>query len=193
MLPTVSSSQMSGSELPLKLQVGFLDLREREVNNPSGTWPERRTSKATTPCEMPASLPSQRRWFSTGSRSTTLAFCPTNLSKSFCFGQLTLQARRADLQRIAVPRYDVFHIQNSSYLLRNKLAIGVGDAMRPIRRGLAGSRPVDENAQEPPPASAQQLQPRQFRFLPARPLARRFPRSLRRSLPWQLQASDFLI
>src|SRR5580658_2782724 len=46
------------------------------------------TSRAMTPCEIPASLPSQRRWFSTGSRSTTFAFCPTNLSKSFALDNL---------------------------------------------------------------------------------------------------------
>src|ERR1700733_4381103 len=69
----------------------------------------------------------------------------------FRLGQLTLQARRADLQRVTVPRYDVLDVQNSSYLLRNKLAIGMRDALRAISRRF-GRGPVDVYTQQSAPA-----------------------------------------
>src|SRR6266404_1084403 len=56
----------------------------------SGKWIRRPAlgSSATMPSETPASLPSQLFWFSTGSRSTTFALFPTNLSKSLAFDSL---------------------------------------------------------------------------------------------------------
>ena len=68
-----------------------------------------------------------------------------------CFDQLTFEPRRADLQRVAVARYDVLDIQNSSYLLRNKFAIGVRDAMRGCP-GLACGRSIKMRNTRPRPA-----------------------------------------
>ena len=90
-------------------------------------------SSAMIPSEKPASVPSQRLLiFDRLPQHDFRLLVRQSARNRQGLRKLALHSRRTDFKRVAVARNHIFHVQNSSYLLRNQLAIGMGNTFRLI-------------------------------------------------------------
>src|SRR5438552_18299865 len=122
MLPTVSSFQLVPGLLPLELEVGLFHLSESELNDLSGFRLQ---------LDHAVGKPQQRAFPAAPVfyRLTQKEF-RLPAGKSFevpRLRELSFQTRRTDLQSVTFPWYDVFHVEDCTYLLRNELAFLVRD------------------------------------------------------------------
>src|SRR5579883_673382 len=125
--------------LPLELEVGLLDLIQRE---PQAFARRRFQSDDSFGDAFQQTRPMALAFHSLA--QDNFYFPAREALKLLGFREPALDARRADLQRVGASRDCVLHIQDGAHVLRDELAVGMADALRL----------VDDDAQDPARAAA---------------------------------------